>query len=149
MSHSHKTFEMLAFPPEQWRRGCLSVQAVWLQGSLVVMKGLDYRFAPPPTISAGRRSGLVSSAPRPRLGSPASCPGAARLSLSLQHRIDFVNLLSSRGAPLCPGDPPLVKRKVPHHDHMPHDVHPRYGNQNFVPRRSFNIVGLLQNTRCT
>ena len=77
---------------------------------------------------------------------PFLCPGVARLTLPLQYRIDFMDSLSPPEVrPYVPGTPLSSTANSPVTVTYPLSVHPRYKNEYFVPKQSFNVMGMLQN----
>jgi len=71
---------------------------------------------------------------------------AARNHLFDQYRIDIVDSLSPPEVrPYLPGTPLLSTANSPVTIVYPLKVHPRYRNEYFVPKQSFNVMGMLQN----
>lgn len=80
-----------------------------------------------------------------RLGPTSLFPGVAGLNLSPQYRIDIVDSLSPPEVrPYLPGTPLSSTANSPVTITYPLKVHPRYKNEYFVPKQSFNVMGMLQ-----
>lgn len=68
-----------------------------------------------------------------------------RLNFPLQYRIDVVDSLSPPEVrPYLPGTPLSSTANSPITITYPLNVHPRYKNEYFVPKQSFNVMGMLQ-----
>ena len=80
-----------------------------------------------------------------RSRSSTFCLGVERLTLFPQYRIDLVDSLSPPEVrPYVPGTPLSSTANSPITVTYPLNVHPRYKNEYFVPKQSFNIMGMLQ-----
>jgi len=70
----------------------------------------------------------------------------ARDHLFDQYRIDIVDSLSPPEVrPYIPGTPLSSTANSPITVTYPLSIHPRYKNEYFVPKQSFNVMGMLQN----
>jgi len=69
----------------------------------------------------------------------------ARDHLFDQYRIDIVDSLSPPEVrPYIPGTPLSSTANTPVTVTYPLNIHPRYKNEYFVPKQSFNVMGMLQ-----
>lgn len=81
-----------------------------------------------------------------QVGIVRSLPRCCTTNLSPQYRIDVVDSLSPPEIrPYLPGTPLSSTANSPITIAYPLNVHPRYKNEYFVPKQSFNVMGMLQN----